>query len=1136
MLFGTDRGLVSYDQREESFERHPFKGGDTTLNDLSIHDLYKDIDGSLWIGTSNGLYHYSPGNQEIKPYLHDAGNEFSLSNNVVNAVYRSRTGTLYIGTNLGLNVYNAADESFDRYHYDENDPFSEAKSEIQAFAEDDRGNLWVGSFGGGLIKIHEPTDQAAVFVHNPDAGNSISNDYVFSLLYDPGGVLWIGTYGGSINKIDLVRIRFDFLPLGPDSNHGINSSDVYSILPRENELWIGTEKGIQVWNSTDNTSFAFNFQDAPQELLSGSIYCLLKDHNGDLWAGTADNGLFQISLETEQSSYSIKHYSTSGGDQKIVSNNILCLHEDLNKDLWIGTLHGISVVREGKVIAEFMNDPANPSSLADNEVYSIESVKSGKVWIGTFLGLNRFDPVDSTFVQYDDLLGELESINSIYCLFEDRLNTLWIGTDNSGLIRFDPEQEMILQQYTKEVNLPDNVIYGILEDDDNNLWLSSNNGLIKAIRKTNSENLTFLSYNTGNWLKTDAYNIGAFAQSHDGIMYFGGLKGITYFHPDNVKGNAYVPPVQITDFQLFFEPVVISDDGSTPLPSHIGEIDNLRLSHSQNVIRFGFAALNFIQPENNSYAFWMENLEEQWNYVDGLREAQYMYLPPGDYVFHVKASNNDGVWNEEGQSIAITIVPPFTQTIWFYLILVGVVSLVIIWIFNYRTKSLRAARARLEKQVQVRTSELRDTNRNLQDEILERQKVQDALAKSEARFRQLIETMNEGFSVQDNKGRINYVNPKLCEMFGYDQKYIVGKFPVEFVDDSIPEYRERFHKAMKDGVQNAQFYSYEMNWKRKDGSTFTAMVSPKPIFNQEGTFTGSVAVLTDITELKEAEKQLISKNEDLNEALEDLKTTQAQLIDSEKMASLGQLTAGVAHEINNPINFVSGNVQPLRRDIKDILDVLEKYDAVIEDLKLGKDFKEVEALKSEIDFDFVLSEIDNLLNGIGEGASRTAEIVKGLRNFSRMDEHELKMANINEGIESTLLILHNKIKNRVHIEKDYGDFPDIMCYPGQLNQVFMNLLNNAQEAIDDEGTIYIKTWKENQTVKISIRDSGRGIPGNSKKKIFDPFFTTKDVGKGTGLGLSISFGIVEKHNGSIAVNSESGKGAEFVVSIPDNLS
>ncbi|MEZ5084403.1 MAG: PAS domain S-box protein, partial [Bacteroidales bacterium] len=594
--------------------------------------------------------------------------------------------------------------------------------------------------------------------------------------------------------------------------------------------------------------------------------------------------------------------------------------------------------------------------------------------------------------------------------------------------------EQVNALFTKKDGLPDNVIYGILEDGENNLWLSCNNGLIKAIQQGTSQNLTFIRYNSSNWLKTDAFNIGAFEKADDGTLYFGSNEGLTYFHPENVKGNNYVPPVFITGFQLFFKPVSVSNDGSTPLSTDISMTKKIVLRHDQNVLKFGFTALNFIQPEKNNFAFRMEGLETEWNYVNDQREAQYLYIPPGEYIFRVKASNNDGIWNETGASIDIIIKPPFTSTIWFYLIVVVGLGLIIIWIMQLRTRRLRAARDLLEKQVQKRTYELRQTNQNLQDEIKERKKVEEALKKSEARFRQLIETMNEGFSVQDKTGKINYVNPKLCQMFGMKQDEIIGKYPTDFIDDSSPVYLERFNKYRDEGIRTGVINSYEMNWKHKDGSVFIAMVSPKPIFNSEGEHQGSVAVLTDITELKKAEKELLKKNEALNSALDDLKKTQAQLIDSEKMASLGQLTAGVAHEINNPINFVSGNVKPLQRDINDILEVLFTYDKIVEAEKLEDNFKAVQDLKEEIDFEFVLSEINNLLEGIGEGAVRTAEIVKGLRNFSRMDEHELKPANINQGIDSTLLILHNKLKQRIQIIKEYGNFPDIMCYPGQLNQ------------------------------------------------------------------------------------------------------
>jgi signal transduction histidine kinase len=288
----------------------------------------------------------------------------------------------------------------------------------------------------------------------------------------------------------------------------------------------------------------------------------------------------------------------------------------------------------------------------------------------------------------------------------------------------------------------------------------------------------------------------------------------------------------------------------------------------------------------------------------------------------------------------------------------------------------------------------------------------------------------------------------------------------------------------------------------------------------------------EIMERKKVEKELKYKNVELNNLLDNLKKTQAQLVDSEKMASLGQLTAGVAHEINNPINFVSGNVTPLKKDIEDVISILNAYEKAIRENNLQEKFRHVEQLKQQVEYQMLIQEISSLIKGIREGADRTARIVKGLRNFSRLDEDEFKSADINEGLDSTLLILHNKLKKGITVIREYGSIPRIQCYPGQLNQVFMNILNNAIQAISGEGEIRITTTLEEDNIVITISDSGKGMNPETQKRIFEPFFTTKDVGKGTGLGLSISYGIIEKHNGKISVWSESGKGSEFKITLP----
>jgi len=286
------------------------------------------------------------------------------------------------------------------------------------------------------------------------------------------------------------------------------------------------------------------------------------------------------------------------------------------------------------------------------------------------------------------------------------------------------------------------------------------------------------------------------------------------------------------------------------------------------------------------------------------------------------------------------------------------------------------------------------------------------------------------------------------------------------------------------------------------------------------------------TALSEANNNLASTNQALNISVEELKSAQEQLIQAEKMASLGQLTAGVAHEINNPINFVSANVDPLKQDMADIIGVLRRYEEVVKEKKLEALFVDVRAYQKEAGIEMSIEEVKNLLKGIEDGARRTAEIVKGLRNFSRMDQNIFKKADINEGIDSTLTLLHSSYKNRVEIVRDYGTLPEIECFPGQLNQVFLNILSNAVQAIPEQGTIVIKTWEAGDKVKISFKDNGTGMSDEVRKKIYDPFFTTKDVGKGNGLGMYISYGIVEKHRGKIEVFSTLGKGTEFIITLP----
>lgn len=291
------------------------------------------------------------------------------------------------------------------------------------------------------------------------------------------------------------------------------------------------------------------------------------------------------------------------------------------------------------------------------------------------------------------------------------------------------------------------------------------------------------------------------------------------------------------------------------------------------------------------------------------------------------------------------------------------------------------------------------------------------------------------------------------------------------------------------------------------------------------------------------EAKVIERTAELNTTLEDLKQTQSQLVESEKMASLGQLTAGIAHEINNPINFVTSNINPLKRDVDMLLEALGKIESVgLSDRPVLEKKQIIEDYKEDLDFDYLKIEIDQLMKGINEGASRTAEIVKGLRIFSRVDEDDLKKADLNEGLNSTMIIANNLLNNSIEVIMDQGDLPKVECYAGKLNQVFLNIISNGVHAIHDKfgekpgGQLHIKTYADEENVYLSIKDNGIGMSAETQKKIFEPFFTTKDVGEGTGLGMSIAYNTIKKHKGDIDVYSSPGEGSVFNLRIPISFS
>ncbi len=405
-------------------------------------------------------------------------------------------------------------------------------------------------------------------------------------------------------------------------------------------------------------------------------------------------------------------------------------------------------------------------------------------------------------------------------------------------------------------------------------------------------------------------------------------------------------------------------------------------------------------------------------------------------------------------------------------------------------------------------------------DITERQAMEEQVR----RLSQAVEQSPVSMVITDTTGTIEYVNPMFCHLTGYSYEEAIGQNPrILNANETADEvFADMWHAISNGGEWHGEFRN-----RKKNGELFWEQASISPLTDKNGNITHYLGLKEDITPRKLAEAEL-------QKAYDELRTTQIKVFQQEKMASIGQLAAGVAHEINNPMGFISSNLTTLGKYQERINEFIGILSATLAGVAENAEPGELGEQRKRLKIDRILEDIPLLIAESQEGAQRVRKIVQDLKSFSRVDESEYKRANINECLDSTINIAWSEIKYVASLDREYGDIPLVLCYPQQINQVFMNLLVNAAHAITGNGTIRVRTWLEGDAVCVAVSDSGSGISAENLKRIFDPFFTTKEVGKGTGLGLSISYDIIKKHQGEILVESELGKGTTFTVKVPVN--
>jgi signal transduction histidine kinase/ligand-binding sensor domain-containing protein len=1030
LLLGTfGFGLDRFDLATGNFTHHRYNPKDTTtLSNDTITSIIKDQKGMFWIGTENGLNQWNPQTGKFVRFKNNPNDSSSLSDNQVRVLYLDREGTVWIGTKSvwpdnggtrvgGLNRYNPKTGNFKRYMHKPNDPQSLTDNQITALFEDSRGTFWVGTAGDGLHTMDRGKGTFTRHLYDPKHPERLSrpplnelfkkfsnivSPYIVFISEDSQGKIWIGTFDNGINVYDPATRNTIY--------YGGNARDSVKKLTESAFSTAFTTTDGTFWLASWGSFFAplsnlykinLNKDALSYTIMGKRVYNFYEDGNGVLWIATAQ-GLYKKGRDGTMQQFVIDKKASS------LNNMMVDIEEDKAHNLWIATLHN-GLYRFNPITQTFIgyhHEAGKDETLISDSIYTLALANDNKLWIGTWNGLDELDISSGTFKHYipdpsfsireggaiaEDiliskntdiwacvgrnvnrlnkktghfkkyLLGDFSGANNIS---EDNNGDLWVG-DGDGLYRYNKEADVFTPFYdsTGVINRKTSV-FNITEDTKKNLWLKTPKEFIKLnVQKKEASVYETKGHDYDNFFFNSYV-------THKGEILSGDTLGYIAFHPDSLLKGTRPPAIAVTGFALSDQPV---NFGTSPLlPEPVDQVKELRLKNFQNTFSFSFTSIDFTSNgEDRHIVYLLENYDSKWRKADVEGTAGYYNVPPGKYVFKVKAMNNYGEWAQK--EINVVVSPPWWRTWWAYSL--------------------------------------------------------------------------------------------------YGLLFISGVF-------------------MADRIQRRSLIAKERERAR--------------------------------------EKELAQARE-IEKAYNELKRTQTQLIQSEKMASLGELTAGIAHEIQNPLNFVN-NFSDVNKEL--IAEMKEEIDkGNIEEVKI------------------IATDIEENEQKINHHGKRADAIVKGMLQHSRANTGKRELTDINALADEYLRLSYHGLRAK---DKDFNadfktDFDEsidkIEVVPQDIGRVLLNLYNNAFYAVNEkkkqlngtfEPAVTVTTKRTGSKVEVVVKDNGYGIPQKVIDKIFQPFFTTKPTGQGTGLGLSLSYDIIKAHGGELNVETKEGEGAEFIIQLPSN--
>ena len=747
---GWERGLDQFDPATERFRRFtpdgPFKD--------RVISATEDRQGILWFSASDGLIRLDRETGRTVRYEHNPDDPASLSSSRVKAAFEAKDGTFWVATMGGVDLFDRRTGKVLR-HIDlpVDLPGIDPNPELQiSFFEDQAGVLWMTfSYGYGLARVNRDSGTLTFYSLDGTGKDNTLQSGARSIVESRDGALWIGTTSSGILKLNRERTRFVRYRNNPADPDSLSGDQVHGLfLDREGNMWAGTNgAGVNRFSPLPSPFKVYQRKlGDPNSLDMNYTTSIFEDSRGLLWIGSL-RALGRLDRKTGKMTF----IRSSGGPGQLSSTWVVSMVEDRSGHLWFGTVGGgVNRLdpRTGRFTV-FRYDPNNPHSLSHNTVQAIFVDHKGTVWVGTEDGLNEFDEATQNFRVYKAGTGRNES--RVDQIAEDSQGMLWIATQATGLVRFDPKrQEFTSYRHTsvsdslsddvttsvctghdgmlwvgtqnglnrfdpgtrtfarfyESDGLAGNNVSKILEDDTGNLWVSTSKGLSRL----DVRNKTFKNYYVSDGIAgNEFYNYASAFKSRTGEMFFSSYAGVTSFFPRDVVDNPYVPPVVITDLRISGKALPIGD--KSPLSRAVPFTDSVKLSHNQSLISLQFSALSYTNPDGNRYRYRLDGLNTEWNESGSDQRVITYSLASGEYIFHVQGSNSRGIWNENGASLAIEILPPWWSTTWFRVLAISAILASLLCLYRLRVSAMaRQFNMRLEERVAERVRiarELHDT-------------------------------------------------------------------------------------------------------------------------------------------------------------------------------------------------------------------------------------------------------------------------------------------------------------------------------------------------------------------------------------------------------------------------------------------